>query len=161
MSKCKCYHTQNKLKYTYDQITGSPIPHDVEVGVCWGTKECDECRCEGDESKCDFYPEVRAKADKTQEMANVTRLWCEIDNTCGSCHWETCNECLAECLYKAGYRKASDVAREILEKIGNALYDMATEYADTGHYAYYAVCEMVHHKVIRPIEKKYESEDNK
>ena len=62
--KCDCYHTQQKTRYTYNQFTGSPIPHDVEVGVCWGTKETDECNCGGDETKCDFYPEVRVKAKK-------------------------------------------------------------------------------------------------
>lgn len=63
-NKCKCYHTQQKTRYTYNQFTGSFIPHDVEVGVCWGTKETDECNCDGDETKCNFYPEVRAKAKK-------------------------------------------------------------------------------------------------
>lgn len=63
-NKCKCYHTQQKTRYTYHPLTGSPIPHDIEVGVCWGTKEADECNCGGDETKCDFYPEVRKKAKK-------------------------------------------------------------------------------------------------
>ena len=63
-NKCHCYHTQKKTRYTYNQFTGSPIPHDIEVGVYWGTKECDECDCDGDEIKCDFYPKVREKAKK-------------------------------------------------------------------------------------------------
>ena len=49
----------------------------------------------------------------------------------------------------------SEVAREIFAEIDNALHDMAMEYADAGHKTYFAVCEMVHHKVMRPIEKKY------
>lgn len=61
MNKCNCYHTQKKTRYTYNPITGSPIAHDVEVGVCWGTKETDECNCGGDRTQCDFYPEVRKK----------------------------------------------------------------------------------------------------
>lgn len=64
MKKCDCYHTQKKLRYTYNPITGSPIPHDIEVGVCWGTKECDECDCNGDRINCSFYPHVREKAKK-------------------------------------------------------------------------------------------------
>lgn len=81
MSKCKCYHTKNTLRYTYDPITGSPIPHDIEVGVCWGTKECDECRCGGDESKCDFYPEVRVKAIPTADVVEVRHgEWREVNN---------------------------------------------------------------------------------
>lgn len=67
MNKCDCYHTQTKRRYTYNPITGDPIGHDVEVGVCWGTKECEECSCGGNEIKCDFYPEVREKALKEQE----------------------------------------------------------------------------------------------
>lgn len=67
MKKCDCYHTQTKRQYTYNPITGDPIGHDVDIGVCWGTKECEECSCGGDETKCDFYPEVRQKALKEQE----------------------------------------------------------------------------------------------
>ena len=51
-----------------------------------------------------------------------------------------------------------NVAREIIEEIDDSLHKMATEYVDAGHPIYFAICEMVHHKVIRPIEKKYESE---
>jgi hypothetical protein len=61
-NKCDCYHVEKKTIYTYHQITGRPIGHDVDVGVCWGTKEADECSCGGDEFKCDFYPNVRSKA---------------------------------------------------------------------------------------------------
>lgn len=62
--KCDCYHLQPKTRYTYHPLTGSPIPHDIEVGVCWGTKETDECNCGGDMTQCDFYPEVRKKGRK-------------------------------------------------------------------------------------------------
>lgn len=64
MNKCDCYHTETKRRYTYNPITGDPIGHDVEIGVCWGTKECEECSCGGDETKCDFYPEVRKNGRK-------------------------------------------------------------------------------------------------
>ena len=63
-------------------------------------------------------------------------------------------------LYSLGYRKASEVVSELIEEIDNALHDMAMEYANAGRNEYFAVCEMVHHKVIASIEKKYtESED--
>ena len=52
------------------------------------------------------------------------------------------------------------VAREIFEDIDIALHNMAMEYADAGHKTYFAVCEMVHHKVMRPIEKKYTEDQN-
>ena len=48
-----------------------------------------------------------------EEMAKATMFHCRIDNQCGSCHWSTCNECLSEAIYNAGYRKSTDVAREI------------------------------------------------
>ena len=67
MSKCDCYHTEPKTRYTYHPITGSPIGHNIEVGVCWGTRECEECSCGGEESKCDFYPEVRKNGRKKRE----------------------------------------------------------------------------------------------
>ena len=63
-NKCDCYHEQTKKLYTYHPVTGQPVAHDVDVGVCWGTREQDECSCGGCEAKCDFYPEVREKALK-------------------------------------------------------------------------------------------------
>ena len=62
--KCKSYHIESKRKYTYHPITGDPIRNDITVGVCWGTKEIDECKCNGDRTQCDFYPEVREEARK-------------------------------------------------------------------------------------------------
>ena len=84
MSKCHCYHTQPKTRYTYNQFTGSPIANDVEVGVCWGTRECDECSCGGDKAKCDFYPEVREEAKREEwDSWIVTEDGCVI--TCPKC----------------------------------------------------------------------------
>ena len=70
-NKCNCYHTQKKLRYTYHPLTGSPIPHDIEVGVCWGTKETEECNCGGDMTQCDFYPEVRKKGRKNTSIQDA------------------------------------------------------------------------------------------
>lgn len=88
-----------------------------------------------------------------EEMANIIFESSPIPSV-----WRSDAVRFAEVLYNAGYRKASDVAREILSEIDNALHDMAMEYANAGHKDYFAVCEVVHHKVVRPIEKKYESE---
>ena len=49
----------------------------------------------------------------------------------------------------------SEVAKEIITEIDNRLHDMAMEYANAGHKSYFAVCEMVHHKVVRKVQKKY------
>ena len=72
--KCDCYHTQPKLRYTYNPITGHPIAHDVIVGVCWGTRETDECSCGGDRTKCDFYPEVREKAKNEEHHVGFKEI---------------------------------------------------------------------------------------
>ena len=39
---------------------------------CLGTKEVETCSCDGDESKCDFYPEKRKAAEK---MLNTAEMW--------------------------------------------------------------------------------------
>ena len=39
---------------------------------CLGTKEVETCGCDGDESKCDFYPEKRKVAQKT---LNTAEMW--------------------------------------------------------------------------------------
>lgn len=52
---CDCYHTKIEKRYMYDTITGRAIPYGREIGVCYGTRECDPCKCGGDRKKCDFY----------------------------------------------------------------------------------------------------------
>lgn len=59
MAKCNCYDKRADIFYTYDQFTGRPIKNEREIGICNGTKERDACDCNGDESKCDFYPYKR------------------------------------------------------------------------------------------------------
>ena len=78
-NKCKYYHTRKKTQYTYHPITGSPISHDIDVGVCWGTREADECNCGGDRHECDFYPEVREKAIQEEDNLIVTYDCCAPD----------------------------------------------------------------------------------
>lgn len=53
MEKCNCYHEN----YSRQE--------------CWGTRERDECSCCGDEAKCNFYPEKRAK---TQAIETIKRF---------------------------------------------------------------------------------------
>lgn len=48
---CSSYHTLC--------LTSNPP---IYVGECWGTKEKENCKCGGEESKCDFYPEKREAA---------------------------------------------------------------------------------------------------
>lgn len=67
MDKCSCYRERNIVHY-------SPIfgRQNCVEGYCTGTKECDECQCDGDMSKCDFYPEVRQKVKKE---LNTAEMW--------------------------------------------------------------------------------------
>ena len=69
MGKCDCYHLYSETRYS----CLSPFDLQTTVyGVCLGTKEQDRCNCEGDESKCDFYPEKRKAAEK---MLNTAQMW--------------------------------------------------------------------------------------
>ena len=43
-----------------------------------------------------------------EEMAKVMMKHCKIDNLCGSCRYTTCDECLADTLCNAGYRKQKE-----------------------------------------------------
>ena len=70
MKKCKCYDEYVRErsatafeKGLYFGTTGKMIDKITEtVSRCNGTKECEPCKCGGDECKCDFYPDVRKEA---------------------------------------------------------------------------------------------------
>lgn len=68
-------------------------------------------------------------------------LWVECDAKCDMCEF-------AKQLYNAGYRKASDVAREIFEEVKEAILDLVCDHIDR-HWLYMSIGEL---------EKKYESE---
>lgn len=67
MVKCNSYHITEETRFLteFEQgvrfaKTGKRITKEkVKVAYCWGTKNCEECKCEGDRRKCDFYPENR------------------------------------------------------------------------------------------------------
>jgi hypothetical protein len=65
MQKCDCYDVAEEIIDWF--ADGSPKT-DL-VSRCFGTKERDICYCGGDRSKCDFYPEVREKAQKEVEIS--------------------------------------------------------------------------------------------
>ena len=52
---CHSYRVGQRGKYIFNPITGKNEYTLVSYGFCLGTKECEECNCEGDKSKCDFY----------------------------------------------------------------------------------------------------------
>lgn len=73
MKKCYSYHLQPKTRYTYHPLSGRPIAHNIEVGVCWGTKECERCDCGGDMTQCDFYPEVRKRGRESIKIEDAIK----------------------------------------------------------------------------------------
>ena len=71
MKKCDCYREGIKAEPRYSQYTGAYVGAvDVKYEYCVGTKEIDECSCNGDRTKCDFYPEIREKAVKEQKTVS-------------------------------------------------------------------------------------------
>lgn len=78
---CECYRITEETRYLTDfeqgivfAKTGKRISKEkVKVAHCWGTKECEECKCGGDRSKCDFYPEVRKEAEKEQKIEEAKK----------------------------------------------------------------------------------------
>lgn len=69
MNKCKCYQKRRYIRGWKD--SSSPI-FEREVGVCYGTKEKEECACGGDRTKCDFYPEIRKEALKKTQKHKIS-----------------------------------------------------------------------------------------
>ena len=64
MNKCSCWKTQKRIVGWYDSNT--PIMSS-DVQYCIGTKECEECSCDGDPAKCNFYPEKRKEGKESNE----------------------------------------------------------------------------------------------
>lgn len=54
---CKYYHTRKRKYCCYNEFTGEQTWKEREIGVCYGTKECEPCKCGGNKSECDFYKE--------------------------------------------------------------------------------------------------------
>lgn len=75
MEKCSCWQEKLEKKPLYDRYTGEIEKYyTVSKQYCTGTRECDECKCNGDELNCTFYPEVieRAKANRKSDSKKIT-----------------------------------------------------------------------------------------
>lgn len=68
MNKCKCYQKQRYIRGWKDSST--PI-FGREIGICLGTKEKEQCLCNGDESECDFYDYIKERARVNKEKKKV------------------------------------------------------------------------------------------
>lgn len=60
MKRCDCYKVVNNVE-------GIVRGASEERAVCRGTREMEECSCEGGRRKCTHYPEVREKALKEEK----------------------------------------------------------------------------------------------
>lgn len=73
---CKCYDTRKPLKGWIDATT--PILGEA-YGVCLGTKEVERCSCNGDESLCDFYPNIMKVARERREKEEEVKKQKDIE----------------------------------------------------------------------------------
>ena len=98
MGKCKCYRERLANKTFYTKSTVVPYSFTTTEGYCMGTKECDACSCEGDESRCTFYPEKidNVHAELKYKTAALAVLGCRRNPQA-----HTTQECL-ECVFKNG-----------------------------------------------------------
>lgn len=60
-NKCECYEEREVIDY-YSLNSDRRL-----IGICNGTKEREECHCGGNRRYCDFYPEVREKANNLNQ----------------------------------------------------------------------------------------------
>lgn len=100
MGQCNCYEERSICIYT------NPPRYD-HYGVCLGTKEVDRCSCNGDESKCDFYPEKRKAAEKKM---NTAEMWLKAQED-GKTY--ICNSVLYN--KKTGFISATDNIENLME----------------------------------------------
>ena len=66
MEKCGCFSTRERLIYS-----AFCEPYCETIGICCGTKECEECSCGGDRTKCNFYPKVREEAKRLKAIEDA------------------------------------------------------------------------------------------
>lgn len=79
MEKCSCWEEKYQIIGWYD--TQTPMLSTKPIQRCNGTKECEECSCNGDITKCNFYPQKR-KENKTM---NTAEMWLKAQED-GMCY---------------------------------------------------------------------------
>lgn len=79
MEKCKCWEEQSKVGSWYETYNPK-IYSEKNIQICNGTKEREECSCDGNPEKCNFYPEKR-KENKTMNTAEMY-LQAQKDGMC-------------------------------------------------------------------------------
>ena len=79
MEKCSCWEEKCQIIGWYDAQT--PMLSKKPIQRCNGTKEREECTCNGDVTKCNFYPEKR----KEKKMINTAEMWLKAQED-GMCY---------------------------------------------------------------------------
>jgi hypothetical protein len=110
-----------------------------------------------------------SKEKQIEEMAELERLlrirrmdiekqgcdiWALIKKT------ESEEQSIANYLIGHGYRKASEVAREVIDDFDKELHKLADRYHEQGKIEYFTLCEIIYQLVIAELKKKY-TEDGK
>lgn len=100
----------------------------------------------------------RDEKQAIEEIVRITKEHCELDNGCGSCSYATCNECLSEILYNAGYRKQSEIVTEIVGIINKRIeinqYHLQGNNTDLFHGIYQGRYE-AYRDIAEIIEQRY------
>ena len=66
MKKCDSYMKMIEIRF-------DPVENEMKTrtyGRCLGTKEIDECKCGGDTTNCDFYPEKRRSSSNKSKIGD-------------------------------------------------------------------------------------------
>lgn len=78
--KCSSYRTRTIKRHLseYDKgfyaalHDGAYVEYvEEEQSYCIGTKECETCTCDGDRSKCNFYPQNKFNENKEKEIQEI------------------------------------------------------------------------------------------
>lgn len=110
--KCDSYCTRKRTKYldpaTVAYITGKYPDNngavEYEVGYCSGTKNQENCSCDGDRTRCDFYPEVREKAKCISVYSGPKEL-----------HKQLIFDCAMELIYHTERMTDEDVGNKLMD----------------------------------------------
>ena len=91
-----------------------------------------------------------------EEMAKVINKSEILCRTCGESTYTYCADAIAETLYKANYRKASDVARKIFGEAIATIGKIITKHIESDNSLIETEVDIVH--ALAELKKKYESE---
>lgn len=69
IKKCECWEEEYQIIGWYNPYV--PELSEEPIQICNGTKEREICSCNGDVTKCEFYPEKR----KENNIMNTAEMW--------------------------------------------------------------------------------------